>query len=63
MVVVVQGHAELLEVVAALHACRCLANLLHGREKERNESPDDRDDDQEFDETEGRPKQEGGGFE
>ena len=42
VVIVVQGQADLLEVVAALHASRCLARRLYGGEEKRNQHRDDR---------------------
>jgi hypothetical protein len=37
----VQGQADLVEVVAALHASRGLADLLHGWQEQPDEDSDD----------------------
>ena len=50
--VVVQGQADLLEVVAALAAPRRLAGGLHGRQQQGDQHRDDRDDHQKFDQSE-----------
>src|SRR5262249_37832152 len=52
VVVVVQGQADLLEVVRTLHACGGLADLLHGRQQQPDEDADDGDDDQKLDQRE-----------
>jgi hypothetical protein len=52
VVVVVDGNPNLLEIVFALHAPSRFPGLLNGREQNRHEDGDDRDDDQEFDERE-----------
>lgn len=41
---VVAGQGQLLQVVGALHAPRCLAGRLNGREQQSNQNPDDSDD-------------------
>jgi hypothetical protein len=45
---VVQGDADLLEVVAALHAASGLAGRLHRGQKEGDEDADDGDYDEEL---------------
>jgi hypothetical protein len=50
VVKVVQGQAELFQVVAARHAIGGLAHLLHRRHQQRDEHGDDRDHHQELDE-------------
>jgi hypothetical protein len=50
IVAIVQGRANLLEVVRALHARCCLTDLLHGRQQQANQDGNDRDDDQQLDE-------------
>src|SRR5262249_27078496 len=52
VVVVVRGQSDLLEVVAALHACGGLADLLDGREQEADQDRDDGNHDQQLDERE-----------
>src|SRR5262245_45421849 len=51
--VVVEGEAELLEVVGATHARRRLADLLNSGEKQADQDRDDGDHDQELDQGEG----------
>ena len=51
--VVVQGQADLLEVVDALDAAGGLARRLHGGQQQRDQDRDDRDDDQQLDQREG----------
>jgi hypothetical protein len=48
----VQRDADLLEVVAALRACRRLARLLHRRHQEADQDRDDRDHDEQFNQGE-----------
>ncbi len=50
--ITVHRNADLLEIVAALHATSGLAGRLHGRQKERHQDADDGNDDQKFDEGE-----------
>ena len=50
--VVVQGQADLLEVVGALDAPRRLAGRLDGRQQQGDQDRDDRDDDQQLDQRE-----------
>ncbi len=50
--VVQPGQPHLLEVVAALGSPRGLACRLHRRQQQRDEDPDDRDHDEQFDERE-----------
>src|SRR5262249_33854757 len=50
--VVVQGEAELLQVIGAAHACGGLAHLLHGGEQEADEDGDDRYHHQQLDQRE-----------
>jgi hypothetical protein len=45
----VNGDADLLEVVGALHACGGLADLLHGGQQQPDQDRDNRDDDQQLD--------------
>jgi len=54
-VIAVQGEAGLLEVVGALHARCGLAHFLDGGQQQADEDGDDRDDDEQLDEREGRP--------
>ena len=46
---VVQGDADLLEIVAALHSPGSLASGLHGRKQQRDQDADDRDDHKQLD--------------
>jgi hypothetical protein len=46
--VAVDGEAELLEVVRALHAVGGLANLLHSRQEQADQDGDDRDYDEQL---------------
>ncbi|MEZ6077670.1 MAG: hypothetical protein R3C56_18990 [Pirellulaceae bacterium] len=46
--IVVQRQPQLLQVVAALHAARCFASSLNGRQKQSNQDADDGYDDEEF---------------
>jgi hypothetical protein len=48
------GQANLLEIVLALAAARRFASSLHGRQKQRDEDTDDRNDDEQFDKSEAR---------
>ena len=50
--VVVQGHADLLEVVDALTTTRRLSGRLHGREQQADQERDDCDGGEQFDEGE-----------
>src|SRR5262249_12348317 len=50
--VVVDGDADLLQVVQALRACRGVPDLLHGRDKKTDEDSDNGDDDQQLDQCE-----------
>ena len=50
--VIVDGEAELLEVVLALRPGGGLAHLLNRREQQSNQDGDDGDDDEQFDERE-----------
>ena len=50
--VVVQGEADLLQVVLALHAGGGLADLLDGGQQQADQDGDDGDHDQQFDERE-----------
>jgi hypothetical protein len=52
VVVVVHGQAELLEVVAARHACCRLADFLDGRQEQANEDGDDGNHHQELNQRE-----------
>ena len=52
VVVVMQGDAELLEVVGALDPAGGLAGLLHRRQQQGDEDADDGDHHQQFDECE-----------
>jgi hypothetical protein len=54
IVVVVEGQAELLEIVAAAGRAGALARRLDGRQEEADERADDGDDDEQFDEREPR---------
>jgi hypothetical protein len=45
----VHRQADLLEIIAALHAPCGLARRLHGREQERDQDADDRDDHKQLD--------------
>src|SRR5262249_50774734 len=53
VVVVVQGHAQLLEVVGAVRAGRRLADLLDGGQQQSDEDGDDGDHHQQLDQREG----------
>jgi hypothetical protein len=53
-VVVVEGQPELLEVVAALDACRRLADLLDGGQEQADQDGDDRYHHQQLDQREPR---------
>jgi hypothetical protein len=46
--VIVQSDADLLEMIAALHAAGGFAGRLDGGEKQRHENPDDGNDHQKF---------------
>jgi hypothetical protein len=46
---IVQGDANLMQIVFATGAARGFAGGLHGRQKERDQDADDGDDDQKFD--------------
>jgi hypothetical protein len=46
--IVVQGDADLMQIVFATGAARSLAGGLHGRQQKRDQNADDGDDDQEF---------------
>jgi hypothetical protein len=48
----VQGQADLLEVVGALHPPHRLARRLDGGEQQGDQHGDDRDDDEQFDQGE-----------
>ena len=50
--VVVEGEAELLEVVGTTHPRRRLADLLHRGEQQADEDRDDGDDDEQFNQGE-----------
>jgi hypothetical protein len=50
-----QGEADLLQVVAALHAVGRLAHLLDRRQQQADEDGDDRYHDQQLDQREGPP--------
>ena len=52
IVIVLQGDADLLEVVAALRPPGRLAGHLHGGQQQRDQHADDGDDDEELDEGE-----------
>jgi hypothetical protein len=54
-VVVVQGQADLLQVVGAPHPGGGRANLLDGRQEEAGEDGDDRDHHQQLDQRERLP--------
>src|SRR5207244_13345708 len=47
-----QGQADLLEVVLALRAGGCLANLLDGRQEQADQDRDDGDHDEQLDQGE-----------
>jgi hypothetical protein len=47
--VVVQGQADLLEIVGAAQACSGLAHFLHGRQEQADEHGDDGDHHQQLD--------------
>ena len=53
--VVVQGEADLLEIVGAVLASRSLASTLHCGEQQADEHANNRDHDEEFDQRETRP--------
>ena len=53
VVKVVQGDADLFEVVAALHSSSGFSCGLHGGQEQCDEHSDDGDDDEQFDEREG----------
>src|SRR5262249_338027 len=55
VVVVVQGQAELLEVVGALGACGSLADLLDGGEEQADQDGDDGDHHQQLDQRQATP--------
>jgi hypothetical protein len=55
VVVIVQGEADLVEVVAALHAGRGFANLLHRGQQKPDQDADDGDDDEQLDQGEREP--------
>jgi hypothetical protein len=55
IVVVVQREADLFEVVLALRAPCGFPRLLHGRQQQRDQDRNDRDDDEQFDESEPAP--------
>jgi hypothetical protein len=44
VVITMKRKNVLLQMIAALHRARCLARRLHGRQQERDQSADDRDD-------------------
>ena len=50
--IVMEGQANLLEVVETLQPPRGFASRLHGRQQQRNQDPDDRHDHQKFDHRE-----------
>ena len=52
VVIGVQRHADLPQIVLALRPPRRFARRLHGRQQHRHQHADDRDDDQQFDERE-----------
>jgi hypothetical protein len=52
VVVVVQGQADLLQVILALRAARRFAGLLHGRQQQCNQNGDNRNDDQQLNQCE-----------
>ena len=54
VLVIVQGQADLLEVVDALDPPRRLAGRLDGRQQQGDQDRDDRDHHQQFDQREGR---------
>ena len=54
VVVVVEADAELFEVVLALRPCGRRPDLLHGRQQQADQDRNDRHDDEEFDQGEGR---------
>jgi hypothetical protein len=54
-VVIVYGQGQLVEVVGALDAGRCLADLLDRGDQQADEDGDDGDDDQQFDERKPGP--------
>src|SRR5262249_14812974 len=60
-VIVVDGQAELLQVVDALRPARRLAGRLHGRQQQGNQDGDDGDDDQKLDQRESSPTATHGG--
>jgi hypothetical protein len=47
------GQANLFEVVLARHSVGGFAHLLHGRQQQADEDPDDREDDQHLDQGKG----------
>src|SRR5262245_38523022 len=55
VVMVVGGHAELLQVIGAGHAAACLTSHLYGRQEQGNQHADDRNDDQQLDQRKGTP--------
>ena len=55
VVMVVQGQAELLEVVGALHPAGRLARRLHRGQQQRDQDADDRDHHQQLDQRKRRP--------
>ena len=56
LVVVVDAQADLLQVVHALHAPCSLARRLNGRQQQRDQYRDNRDDNEQFDQCETSPK-------
>src|SRR5205814_414608 len=55
VVVVVQGQADLLQVVLALGPHGGVADLLDGRQEQADQDGDDRDDDEQLDQREATP--------
>jgi hypothetical protein len=49
--VIHERQADLLEVIAALHASRRFASRLHGREQQSDQNTNDGDNNQQFDES------------
>src|SRR5262249_20003099 len=55
IVIVMDGHSQLLQIVGTLHPVGRLAHLLHGRQKEADEHRNDGNDHQELDQGKGPP--------
>jgi hypothetical protein len=51
VVIVMDGQAKLLQIVLALHSSGRLSRRLYGRQQQRYENSNDRNDDQQLDQT------------